>query len=80
MEINFLWPRDVSAGGQNPPLSILPNFTGTGSLGITGPIGQLPIYEVTLAIIIVVGAVYYFAAQRKPTVTPTIKPAEAPAV
>ena len=80
MEVNFLWPRDFSAGGQNPPLSILPNFSGTGTLGIQGPLGNLPIYETTLGIILVVGAIYYFAAQRKTTVTPTIKPAEAPAV
>jgi hypothetical protein len=79
MEINFLWPRDVSAGGQNPPLSILPNFSGTGTLGIQGPIGGLPIYETTLAIILIVGAIYYFAAQRKSASSTTIKPAEAPA-
>src|SRR5207237_5946321 len=27
MEINFLWPRNAAAGGQNPPLSALPNVT-----------------------------------------------------
>ena len=79
MEINFLWPRDFPAGGQNPPLSILPNFTATGTLGIQGPLGSLPIYETTLAIIIIVGAVYYLIAQRKPASTPTVKPADAPA-
>src|SRR5205823_3820172 len=57
MEVNFLWPRDFSAGGQNPPLSILPNFSGTGTLGIQGPLGNIPIYEATLAIIVVVGAI-----------------------
>jgi len=79
MEINFLWPRNAAAGGQNPPLSALPNFSGTGSLGIPSPIGDIPIFEATLAIIVVVGAIYYFAAQRKPAATATIKPAEAPA-
>ena len=79
MEINFLWPRDVSAGGQNPPLSILPNFTGTGTLGIQGPLGNLPIYETTLAIILLAGAIYFLIAQRGPSAAPTIKPAEAPA-
>jgi hypothetical protein len=79
MEVNFLWPRDVSAGAQNPPLSILPNFSGTGTLGIQGPLGNIPIYETTLAIILVVGAIYYFAAQRKTASTTTIKPAEASA-
>src|SRR2546430_4879281 len=27
MEINFLWPRNALVGGQNPPLSALPNVT-----------------------------------------------------
>src|ERR1700720_3763564 len=27
MEINFLWPRNVAVGGQNPPMSALPNIT-----------------------------------------------------
>jgi urea carboxylase system permease len=80
MEVNFLWPRDFSAGGQNPPLSVLPNFTGTGTLGIQGPLGNLPIYETTLVIILVVGVIYYLGWQRKPGTSPTIKPAEAPAV
>jgi len=79
MEVNFLWPRDFSAGGQNPPLSILPNFNGTGTLGIQGPIGSLPIYETTLAIILVIGAIYYLFAQRGAPETPAIKPVEAAA-
>jgi hypothetical protein len=79
MEVNFLWPRDVTAGGQNPPFSALPNFSGTATIGVTGPLGNIPIYELTLAIILVVGLVYYLAAQRKPASSPTIKPAEAPA-
>ena len=73
MEVNFLWPRDASAGLQNPPLSALPNIT------IPGFLANIPIYEFTLAIILVVGVVYYFAAQRKPTSTATIRPAETPA-
>jgi len=79
MEINFLWPRDVSAGAQNPPLSILPNFSGTGTLGIQGPLGNIPIYEATLAIIIVVGAIYYLIAQRNAPKTQVVRPAEATA-
>jgi amino acid transporter len=79
MEVNFLWPRDFSAGGQNPPLSILPNFSGTGTLGIQGPIGGLPIYETTLAIILIVGAIYYFIAQRNAPETQAVKPADATA-
>lgn len=79
MEINFLWPRNAAAGAQNPPLSALPNFSGTATLGIPSPIGDIPIFEATLVVILIVGAIYYFAAQRKSTATATILPAEAPA-
>lgn len=58
MEINFLWPRNAAVGGQNPPLSALPNVT------IGSPIGDIPVFEFTLGVIIVVGAIYYFIAQR----------------
>ncbi|HEX9098348.1 MAG TPA: amino acid permease [Candidatus Dormibacteraeota bacterium] len=71
MEINFLWPRNAAVGGQNPPLSALPNVT------IGGPFGNIPVYEFTLALILIVGAIYYFAAQRNAPETAAIKPAEA---
>src|SRR5579864_1360430 len=58
MEINFLWPRNLSIGGQNPPLSQIPNATATGTLGTPGPIGNIPVYELTLAVILVVGGIY----------------------
>ncbi len=73
MEINFLWPRDVSVGGQNPPLSALPNIT------VPAFLSNIPVYEFTLGVIIVVGLVYWAVAQRKAPETPTIQPAEAPA-
>jgi amino acid transporter len=57
MEINFLWPRDLSVGGQNPPLTAL--FPNIGSA-----FANIPVFEATLAIILIVGAIYYFAAQR----------------
>jgi amino acid transporter len=67
MEINFLWPRNLAAGNQNPPISSLPNIT------IPSPIGNIPIFEATLGVIIIVGAVYYLIAQRNApeTVQPT---------
>ncbi|HEY1455203.1 MAG TPA: amino acid permease [Candidatus Dormibacteraeota bacterium] len=80
MEINFLWPRNAAVGGQNPPLSALPNASGTGVLGIPNPIGGIPVFEATLAIILLVGIVYYALAQRSAPETPAIKPVEAPAV
>ena len=70
MEINFLWPRDASAGGQNPPLSALPNIT------FPSFMQNIPIYEFTLALILIVGAVYWAAAQRR---APDTSPAAAEA-
>jgi amino acid transporter len=71
MEINFLWPRNAAVGGQNPPLSALPNVT------IGGLIGDIPVFEATLGLILLVGAIYYFIAQRNAPETQAIKPAEA---
>jgi urea carboxylase system permease len=70
MEINFLWPRNASVGGQNPPLSALPNVT------IGSPIGDIPVFEFTLGLILLVGAVYYLIAQRNAADTPAIQPAQ----
>jgi amino acid transporter len=58
MEINFLWPRDASAGGQNPPLSALPNVT------FPAFMQNIPVYEFTLGVILVIGLVYWLVAQR----------------
>jgi amino acid transporter len=72
MEINFLWPRDASVGGQNPPLSALPNVT------FPGFMQNIPVYEFTLGLILLVGLVYWLVAQRSAVAT-TNAPAEAPA-
>jgi urea carboxylase system permease len=65
MEINFLWPRDLSVGGQNPPLTAL--FPNIGSA-----FANIPVFEATLAIIVIVGAIYYFVAQRGKDMTPAM--------
>jgi urea carboxylase system permease len=69
MEINFLWPRNASIGGQNPPLSALPNVT------IGGTIGGIPVYEFTLGLILLLGVIYYLIAQRGSAPTAAITPA-----
>jgi urea carboxylase system permease len=73
MEINFLWPRNVAAGAQNPPLSALPNVT------VPGFLSNVPIFEFTLGVILLVGVIYWAFAQRRATGTATVAPAEAPA-
>jgi amino acid transporter len=54
MLLNFLWPRLSS----NPPLNVLPNYPSW--LGFAG---GWPIFEVTVGVILVVGAIYYVVAQ-----------------
>jgi urea carboxylase system permease len=65
MLLNFLWPRAAS----NPALSALPN------LNLGGPLGSVPIFEATLGVILIVGAIYYFIAQRGSAATPDVLPA-----
>ena len=69
MIVNFLWPRTSS----NPPLSSLPNVS------VPGFLGNVPIFEATVGVIVVIGAIYWAFAQRGAPETPAIKPAEAPA-
>lgn len=69
MLVNFLWPRSAS----NPALSSLPN------LSLPGALGNIPIFETTLGVILIVGAVYYLVAQRSAPDAAAIKPAEATA-
>jgi amino acid transporter len=77
MEINFLWPRNVAVGAQNPPLSFL---LSTGSnITYTGPLAGFPLYELTLGVILLVGVVYYVIAQRNAPDTPAVQAAQSPA-
>ena len=69
MLINFLWPRSTS----NPPLSALPN------LSVPGFLGNIPIFEATVGVIVVIGAIYYAFAQNRMPDTTKIAPAEATA-
>jgi amino acid transporter len=73
MEINFLWPRNASVGGQNPPMSALPNIT------VPDFLANIPVYEFTLGLILLVGLVYYLVAQRNSPETPAIQAAQSPA-
>jgi urea carboxylase system permease len=69
MLVNFLWPRTSS----NPPLSSLPN------VNVPGLLGNIPIFEFTVGVIVVVGAIYYAFAQDRMPRTADIAPVEAPA-
>jgi amino acid transporter len=54
MLVNFLWPR----GSSNPNLSALPNYPSW-----LGFVGGVPIFEATIGVILIVGAIYYVVAQ-----------------
>ena len=55
MLVNFLWPRPAS----NPSLNALPNLD-----QLPGVLGNIPVFEATIAVIVIVGAIYYAVAQR----------------
>ncbi|MDQ6713455.1 MAG: amino acid permease [Candidatus Dormibacteraeota bacterium] len=56
MLVNFLWPRPGSI--INPSLGSLPNIPNL------GPVGNIPIFEATVGVVVIVGAIYYVIAQR----------------
>jgi urea carboxylase system permease len=55
MLVNFLWPRPAS----NPNVGSLPNFP-----GFLSGLGWIPVFEATLGVVVIVGAIYYLVAQR----------------
>jgi amino acid transporter len=59
MLVNFLWPRPGSI--INPSLSALPNIPDL------GPLGNIPIFEATVGVVVIVGGIYYLVAQRGKT-------------
>jgi hypothetical protein len=65
MFVNFLWPR----GASNPPVSSLPNLPNLGALG------DIPLFEATLGVILIVGFIYWLVAQRNAPATKAIAPA-----
>ena len=77
MEINFLWPRNLAVGAQNPPLSFL--LSVGSNVTYTGPLADAPLYELTLGVILLVGVIYYVIAQRNAPETPAIQAAQSPA-
>jgi amino acid transporter len=74
MEINFLWPRGISIGGQNPPFNSLPNLPSWLSNSV---LGNVPLYWLVLGVILVVGIPYYVIAQSSKHETQAVKPSEA---
>ena len=57
MLVNFLWPRPASNPSVNTVLA-----PGGASLGGFGD--SVPIFELVVVLIVVVGAIYYLVAQR----------------
>jgi amino acid transporter len=69
MLVNFLWFGGSLRAFTNPPISSLPGIPDL------GPFGSIPIFEATLGVIVVVGAIYYFVALRGSPETPQVLPA-----
>jgi urea carboxylase system permease len=65
MLVNFLWPRSAT----NPPLSALPGW------GLGNTLGSIPIFEATLGLLLIIGAIYYLVALRNSPETPIVLPA-----
>jgi amino acid transporter len=64
MLVNFLWARSAS----NPSLNTILNPTAAAGGASLGGFGDtLPIFETTVAVILIVGAIYYLVAQRGKT-------------
>jgi hypothetical protein len=74
MIVNFMWPRDLNAGAANPPFGSLANLP---SALATGSLGNVPLFELVLGVILLIGAIYYAFAQRNMPETEPIKPADA---
>jgi amino acid transporter len=61
MLVNFLWPRPAS----NPSFNTILNPTGAAGGASLGGFGDsVPIFELVVAVIVVIGAIYYLVAQR----------------
>jgi urea carboxylase system permease len=74
MIANFMWPRDASVGASNPNFNTLPNLP---SWLANSPLGHVPLFELVLGVILLVGVIYYAFAQRNMPETQEIKSAEA---
>jgi amino acid transporter len=74
MLVNFLWFTNSSDSPRvlsNPK----PNQTG-GFVHFVGFLNKIPVIELVLVVILVIGAIYYFAVQRNKPFTPVVPPEE----
>jgi amino acid transporter len=74
MLVNFLWYTNSTDSLRiisNPK----PNQTG-GLVHFGGFLNKIPLIELLLAVVVIVGAVYYFGFQRRKPFTPVIPPEE----
>ena len=71
MLVNFLWPRLSS----NPPVGTLPNVPSWLATGTV--LGNIPIFEATVGVILIIGFLYWLFAQRGAPETAAVKPAVA---
>src|SRR5436853_686554 len=66
MIINFLWFGGLRSVYTNPALNSV--FTSWGSIPVLNVIGTIPIFEFSLLVLFVVGAIYRFGFKRRSVV------------
>ena len=82
MMINFLWP--ASQAGANAlriysnPKAVETDYYGTGQLVNfhIGFLNHIPLIELWIGVVVIVGAIYYFTAQRSKPWEPVSPPDE----
>jgi urea carboxylase system permease len=80
MLINFLWYSNSKAFDLRQltnPKATQTDYFGTGPLvHFVGFLNKIPLIELIMVVVIVVGAVYYYAVQRNKPFTPVVPPEE----
>jgi urea carboxylase system permease len=75
MIINFLWFGGLRSIYTNPALNSV--FTSWSSIPVLNVIGTIPIFEFSLLVLFVIGAIYWFGFKRRSVVAISEKSAEA---
>ena len=78
MLVNFLWyTNDATLRVVSNPKPNQTDYFGTGPLvHFGGFLNKIPVIELLIAVILIVGAVYYFSVQRNKPFTPVVPPDE----
>jgi len=82
MMVNFLWPASKTGANSlrifSNPKAVETNYYGTGNLVNfhVGFLNHIPLIELWIGAVVIIGAIYYFAAQRQKPWEPVVPPDE----